>query len=141
MVGGGASPVVVVGDMNADLIVRGDVVPRFGQTEQLLDEASLVVGGSGAIMACGLAKLGVPTTMACVVGDDPFGSFMLDALSGAGVDVSAVRVDPDTPTGLSIHLAAPDDRAILTHLGTIPALRPEDVLAALDVARRAAPGG
>ena len=31
--------VLVVGDANPDLVLRGDVVPRFGQAEQLLDDA------------------------------------------------------------------------------------------------------
>jgi len=43
-----ADPVVlVVGDACPDLVLRGDVVPRFGQAEQLLDAASLVIGGKG----------------------------------------------------------------------------------------------
>ena len=46
--------VLVVGDANPDLVLRGDVVPRFGQIEQLLDAADLVIGGSAAIMAHGV---------------------------------------------------------------------------------------
>ena len=38
--------VLVVGDANPDLILSGDVVPRFGQVEQLLDGADMVIGGS-----------------------------------------------------------------------------------------------
>ena len=34
--------VLVVGDANPDLLVRGDVRPRFGQEEQLLTGAELV---------------------------------------------------------------------------------------------------
>ena len=41
--------VLVVGDANPDLILGGDVVPRFGQQEQLLDRAEWVLGGSAAI--------------------------------------------------------------------------------------------
>ena len=53
---------LVLGDCNPDLVVRGgDLRPRFGQAEQLVDEARLVVGGSGAIMACGAARLGLRT--------------------------------------------------------------------------------
>ena len=32
--------VLVAGDANLDLVLRGDVVPRFGQAEQLLDGAN-----------------------------------------------------------------------------------------------------
>jgi ribokinase len=33
--------VLVVGDANPDLVLTGDVVPRFGQEEQLLERADL----------------------------------------------------------------------------------------------------
>ena len=35
--------VLVVGDANPDLLLRGDVRPRFGQAEQLLTAADLVL--------------------------------------------------------------------------------------------------
>ena len=51
---------LVVGDANADLVLRGgDIVPAFGQREQLVDHAALVLGGSGAIVAAGAARLGL----------------------------------------------------------------------------------
>ena len=43
--------VLILGDLNPDLVLTGDVVPRFGQAEQLLDAADLLLGGSGAITA------------------------------------------------------------------------------------------
>lgn len=121
-------PVLVVGDANVDLVLRGDVVPRFGQAEQLLDAADLVLGGSAAIVACGLARLGVPTALAAVVGDDGFGRFTLDALRAAGVSTERIRIDPAVPTGISVILSGADDRAILTLPGAIPTLRPDDVV-------------
>lgn len=117
--------VLVVGDANVDLVLRGDVVPRWGQAEQLLDAADLVLGGSAAIVACGLARLGVPTALAAVVGDDEFGRVAVRALEDAGVDTDRIRVDPGAPTGLSVILSG-DDRAILTLPGAIPTLRPDD---------------
>ena len=120
---------LVVGDVNADLVLRGgDLVPVFGQHEQLVDEAVLVLGGSGAIVAAGAARLGLRVAMAGCVGDDVLGRAMLDAL--AGVDVDAVR-RVDAPTGVSVGLARPGDRAVLTALGALAELRAEDVPAAL----------
>ncbi|SDB90602.1 Sugar or nucleoside kinase, ribokinase family [Sanguibacter gelidistatuariae] len=126
---GAPAPVLVVGDANVDLILRGDVIPRFGQAEQLAKSGELVLGGSASIVAAGLARLAVPTTIVARVGDDAFGSFTLDALRGHGVHVDAVEVDPVVPTGLSVILSTPDDRAILTVLGTIPTLTPDRVRA------------
>ena len=110
--------VVVVGDANPDLVLTGDVVPRFGQAEQLLDTAALVLGGSAAIVACGLARLGVATALVAVVGDDSLGAMTRSLLATAGVDTRWLRTDPTTPTGISVILSN-DSRAILTHPGTI----------------------
>jgi ribokinase len=120
---------LVVGDVNADLVLRGgDLVPAFGQREQLVDEASLVLGGSGAIVAAGAARLGLRVAMAGCVGDDALGRAMLEALDG--VDVSAVRVVSES-TGVSVGLARPGDRAVLTALGALAQFRAEDVPDAL----------
>ncbi len=111
---------VVLGDVNPDLILRGgDLVPAFGQREHLVDEAMLTVGGSGAITACAAARLGLRVALCGVVGDDPFGRFMRRRLDERGVDTSGVVVDPDRPTGVTVVLSRPDDRAILTSVGTI----------------------
>ena len=118
---------LVLGDANPDLVVRGDVVPTFGQAEKLVDGAELVIGGSGGIMACGAARLGLRVGFAGIVGNDVFGRFMLEALTERGVDTRGCVVDPDRPTGLSIILSRRDDRAILTFLGTISDFRAEMV--------------
>lgn len=123
--------VLVAGDANLDLILRGDVVPRFGQAEQLAESGDLVLGGSASIVACGLARLGVPTSLVARVGDDAFGRRTLDLLAAAGVGTGAVEIDPDLPTGLSVILSTPQDRAILTVPGTIPTLDGAAVVAAL----------
>ncbi len=128
--------VLVVGDANPDLVLRGDVVPRFGQAEQLLDDASLVVGGSAAITAHGLARLGRPVALVAAVGDDTFGERLRGQLTGAGVDVSRVVVRPDLPTGLTVVLSRGEDRAMLTHAGAIGSLTAPEVLAAVDHLRR-----
>ncbi len=123
--------VLVAGDANLDLILRGDTVPRFGQAEQLLSGADLVLGSSAGIAAAGLARLGVPTALVARVGDDVFGARTSELLAAAGVDVSEVRA-VDEPTGLSVILSATDDRAILTLTGALATLTGDDVLAAAD---------
>ncbi|GAA2708148.1 carbohydrate kinase family protein [Actinoplanes palleronii] len=122
--------VLVVGDANPDLLLRGDVRPRFGQQEQLLTGADLVLGGSAAITAAGCARLGLRTALLTAVGKDFFGTLVRDHLASLGVRVLAVE-SGDTPTGLTVVLAEPDDRAMLTLPGTIAALRPSDVTAEL----------
>jgi sugar/nucleoside kinase (ribokinase family) len=123
--------VLVVGDANPDLVLRGDVRPRFGQEEQLLDAADLVLGGSAAITAAGCARLGLRTGLLAAVGADVFGAFVRERLAERGVELLTPRSVEQTPTGLSVILSAPGDRAILTLPGTIPALVPADVTDAL----------
>jgi ribokinase len=120
--------VLVVGDVNADLVLRGgEIEPTFGQREQFVDDAQLVLGGSGGIFAVGAAKLGLEVAIVGCVGDDALGTVMIEALEQAGVDTSAVLRTPDAPTGISVALARPGDRAILTAAGALARLRAEDV--------------
>ena len=126
--------VLVVGDANPDLVLRGDVVPRFGQAEQLLDDAALLVGGSAAITAHGFARLSRPTALLAAVGSDPLARPMLAELAAAGVRLDHIIERTDQPTGLTVVLSRPADRAILTNLGAIPSLSGEDVRAAVRAA-------
>jgi sugar/nucleoside kinase (ribokinase family) len=117
---------LIFGDANPDLVLHGgDVVPAFGQAEHLVDAATLTVGGSGAILACGAAKLGLRVAISAVVGDDLFGRFMRDALSQAGVDTNGIGVDETMQTGITVVLSGSNDRAILTMPGTLASLRSE----------------
>jgi sugar/nucleoside kinase (ribokinase family) len=119
--------VLVVGDANPDLLLRGDVRPRFGQAEQLLTGADLVLGGSAAITAAGCARLGLRTALLAAVGDDVFGGLIRAQLDDRNVRLITAKADDNLPTGLTVVLSEPDDRGILTLPGTIPALRPDDV--------------
>ena len=99
----------------------------FGQAETLVDDAELTIGGSGAIMACAAARLGLRTALVGLVGPDQFGEFMLRAVSARGVDVSGVVVSDEVRTGLTVVLTRPDDRAILTFPGAIAAMTADRV--------------
>lgn len=119
--------VLVVGELNVDLILIGDVTPGFGQAEKLVEDATLTLGSSSAIFACGAAQLGLKVAFIGKVGDDDFGRVVLRNLTERGVDTAGVVVDPDLKTGLSVILSRPDDRAILTHLGSIAALHYDEI--------------
>lgn len=131
-----SSPVLVllVGDANPDLVLTGDVHPRFGQAEQLLESATWTIGGSAAITAHAVARLGRPVTLAAAMGADAFGDQMRDALTGAGVAVDLLVWRADEPTGLTVVLSRADDRAILTLPGAIPTLTADEVRVAVSAA-------
>lgn len=123
--------VLVVGELNADLILSGDVTPQYGQAEKLIDDASLVLGSSSAIFAAGAARLGLRVAFVGKVGDDALGRFALDELRKRGVNVDGCVIDAKIKTGLSVILLRGADRAILTYSGAIGALRLDEVDQAL----------
>jgi sugar/nucleoside kinase (ribokinase family) len=123
---------VVIGDCNPDVLVLGDdLTPAFGQEEKLVTSMSLVVGGSGSIMAVAAARLGLRVALVAAIGDDAAGNFMLAELARAGVDTGAMVVRADLPTGMTVALSRGDDRAILTATGAMGELTAADVPAEL----------
>ena len=123
--------VLVAGEINPDLILTGDVVPEFGQVEKLVDSATLHIGSSSVIFACGAARLGLHVGFIGLCGDDSFGRFMLHEMSRRDVDIENVIVRPGGSTGLSVILNRASDRAILTHPGLIADLKSSHIPDAL----------
>jgi len=115
--------ILVAGEINPDLILTDpNLEPRFGQQEILVEQATLTIGSSAAIFACGAARLGLKVAIIGVVGVDTFGNFMLDALTQRQVDVSPVICDNRLQTGLTVHLNRITDRALITFMGAINTL-------------------
>ena len=116
--------ILVAGEINPDLVLSSpNLEPLFDQHETLVDSANLTIGSSCAIFACGAARLGLRVAIIGIVGDDLFGEFMLAELQRRLVDISHVIVDSSCETGLSVILSRGQDRAILTHMGSIDALQ------------------
>ncbi len=89
-------PIVCLGEGWIDLLPL--------QRRQTLQQATLlrrVAGGASANVAVGLARLGVAAAFLGKVGDDPFGYFLRDTLSTAGVDVSHMLFSSEANTGLA----------------------------------------
>ncbi len=122
---------VVAGEINVDLILQDEEIhPQFGQ-EILVRDALLTMGSSSVIMACGAARLGLRTAFFGLVGDDEFGAFMLREMNRRGVDTSYVKPSPDLRTGITVSLSTAHDRAMITFMGAIDALRADQVPEAL----------
>ncbi|WP_448593638.1 carbohydrate kinase family protein [Thermoflexus hugenholtzii] len=119
--------ILVVGEINPDLILSGDVEPAFGQAEKVVESAVLTVGSSSVIFASGAARLGLRVAFIGKCGDDLFGRFMLEEMRKRGIDVSYVIVDPCLSTGLTVILNKGNDRAMLTFPGAIGALRADEI--------------
>ena len=93
--------IVVVGSLNADLVVGVDRFPGPGETVAGRDFA-VIPGGKGANQACAAARLGGDVAMVGRVGADAYGEALRASLAAAGVDVSHVHVDGSTHTGLAL---------------------------------------
>lgn len=72
------------------------------------------VGGFAGNVATGLARLGVSPAIVSRVGRDPHGEFVRDFLSGEGVDVRFLAVDPRLMTPPTFCEVWPPDRFPIT---------------------------
>ena len=88
--------VLAIGECLIDLIA--DDQKDLPQADRL----AIREGGAPANVAVALARLGVPVRLGAVVGHDPFGLRLRDALAGEGVDVSAMRLTREAATSLAL---------------------------------------
>jgi sugar/nucleoside kinase (ribokinase family) len=121
--------VLTVSDMAVDVILDTETRPHFGQTEVLIRDYALEVGGSANIFASQFKKLGGRVGVVGKVGADAAGDFVLEKLARIGVDLQWVARDERLKTGMSTHINLKQDRGIMTYLGSIDAVGPEDLAA------------
>lgn len=92
--------VVVIGSLNADLVVKS---PRFPQPGETISggDLQIIPGGKGANQAVAAARQGADVAMVGRVGSDSFGPFLVDNLKVNQVDTAHVLAD-DSATGTAI---------------------------------------
>ncbi|HLJ05833.1 MAG TPA: ribokinase [Acetobacteraceae bacterium] len=95
-----ARPVLVIGSLNMDLVVRCERLPSEGETVFGSDFFT-AFGGKGANQAVAAARLGARVAMAGCVGHDQFGTDLIAGLAAAGVQTGSVLV-ADRPTGTAL---------------------------------------
>lgn len=94
-------PVVVVGSLNLDLVIRLQRAPAAGETvlAQRLDQFP---GGKGGNQAVAAARLGTPVAMIGRVGQEPFGDRLMESLKADGVETGAVSRSARAGTGTAL---------------------------------------
>lgn len=128
--------VVVVGSVNADLVVQVEVRPRPGETVRG-GPLSVGPGGKGANQAVAAAVVGADVALVGAVGDDAHAEVALSGLRRAGVDLTEVDVAPGA-TGTAVIVVTPDgENAIVVSPGANGTVQPERAADAVD----RAPGG
>lgn len=81
-----------------DLVARAPRLPERGET-LTGSQFGAYLGGKGLNQTIAARRMGAQVAMVARVGDDAFGSPILDALAKEGVDTRFVERDPDAPTG------------------------------------------
>ncbi len=120
------SDILVVGSLNADLVVRAPRFPAPGETISGGDLAT-IPGGKGANQAVAAARQGVRVSMLGRVGKDNFGDFLLDNLRANQVDTTLVQRD-DAATGTAIIVVdANGQNSIVLSPGANGQVKPADV--------------
>src|SRR3954471_2273342 len=92
--------VIVVGSVNADLVVRAERLPAPGETVTG-GRFSRHGGGKGANQAVAAARLGARVTFVGAVGTDDLGDEALAQLESEGIDVSCAARLEDVATGVA----------------------------------------
>ncbi|MEU3975783.1 sugar kinase [Streptomyces bacillaris] len=100
-----------------DVVCLGESMVTFlpSQPGRLADVPSFGrgIGGAESNVACALAAAGHRAAWVGRVGADGFGDHLVETIAGYGVDTSAVRRDPDRPTGIYFRTAT--DRGTGAH--------------------------
>jgi len=120
--------------MTPDVVTLGETMVLMNPTEsgpmKYLTEFRKQLGGAESNVAIGLARLNHEVGWMSALGDDPHGEYVKSFVRGEGVDVSAVRTDPDHPTGLMFkERRAVGETAVYyyRHGSAASAMRPEDL--------------
>ena len=112
-----SNKVLVMGDSNIDLIVKGmGEMPRMGQ-EAFVDKIEMHVGGSAANVAISLAKLDVPVALHSFQGEDIFAGQIHDLFTKVGLDDSYLYPQKDASTGITIAVSDQTDRFFISDMG------------------------
>ncbi len=109
--------IVVVGGANMDYLVRGDKLPKPGETAMgnLFQEAP---GGKGANQAVAAARLGARVALVTCVGPDERGKAILKRLKDEGINTEYILEDEKEPTGVALILVGEKgEKEILTAPG------------------------
>jgi len=119
--------VIVVGELNADLILQDmPSFPEMGK-EKLAKNMTLTMGSASAILATNITRLGLKTGFVGKLGEDHFGEVVLETLKARNVDISGIQFDPGVKTGVTVVLSFPDDYAMVTHMGAMEFFSLDDV--------------
>jgi ribokinase len=120
------SAILVIGSLNADLVVRAPHFPAPGETISGEDLA-IIPGGKGANQAVAAARQGTSVAMVGRVGSDSFGPTLTKNLQHNNVDISHIITDPESTGTAIIVVDAYGQNSIVLSPGANGKVTPADV--------------
>lgn len=119
------SSIYVIGSLNADLVQNVPRLPKGGETLRG-DSLRTFAGGKGGNQAFAAARMGGRVSMIGQVGNDSFGSLLVESLQSAGVNTEHV-VTVEGSSGTAMILVLPDgENAIVISPGANATLTPSE---------------
>src|SRR5450631_796165 len=120
--------VALVGEVNLDLLLYGLPESLPPERELLATDMAMLVGGSPAITAHNMAKLGSKVGLITARANDMAATFCMHELEQAGVDLShSVSTPPSVRTGVTVLLQHEIVRRSLTYPGSTASLSFDDI--------------
>lgn len=128
--------IVVLGSLNVDMVLTTERLPLIGETIHG-EHIHYMVGGKGANQAVAASRMGISTSLVGCVGNDTFGEKILKHLSEENLDVTSVRKEDSTFTGIATVFKTKQDNAIVVIPGANDFFGKKVVDEHLDVIRQA----
>lgn len=119
--------IVVVGSANMDMVISAEHFPSPGET--LAGYGFMTNhGGKGANQAVAAARLGADVAFIGKVGNDDFGRATTEMMRKENIDVRALTVAEDAPTGVALITTVPSgENTIIIEPGANARLTADDI--------------
>jgi len=121
-------PIICLGILVADVVGRPvSEIPAPGRLT-LVEDMGLYTGGCAVNTATALARLGLPVEVIGKVGADPFGEFVIQAMTQRGISAGGVKRDDHAGTSATMVMVGPDgERRFIHYIGANARLARADI--------------
>jgi len=109
----GRDTVTVIGSYNVGLFLKGEVLPKPGETV-IGDKFYEGGGGKGSNQAIAAALMGVKSRFIGKIGGDKYGRDALDLYARVGVSSELVKIDDSTHSGISVIIIDKDGHNLIS---------------------------
>jgi 2-dehydro-3-deoxygluconokinase len=96
----------LIGPLNVDLLITGQAPADMAELTRWTGPSNVILcaAGSAGYIAQDLAYFGLKTSLVSTLAEDPFGDALWRILDKAGLNVTHVKRQPDTLSGIGIYM-------------------------------------